>query len=394
MSFEYFKWNILNNRFEFSDDIHISGCGSFCELSGQAYQAGADTLDNVCDRGNTTDQDITAAHLKSNGNVYVNHDGPNANSYIYFYANGSPTDRYFKWNDAFDEIVAGVGLSGQIRSTNNIYAEDDIKAGGDFYLNYAGLAQDAIIYFYKPGAGNETLRWNRTTTRFEFSDDLYVLSSELGIGDGTTGANKVIYANNGDANLPNLRYNESTNKWQYSNDGVAWSDIGSGGAGTGTIIIPVQGAKMTGSYIVFSARVDAGNAAWRLLFSATQTESAIWQFRMPQDYASGLVVKLIYTMVSATADKVDMEVEVMALSDGEADPDTASFDAVNEIAGGTTVPDTAGKIDEISITCSNDDGVAAGDLVIMRVNRDHDDADDTATGDLELRAVSIQYIES
>ena len=89
-----------------------------------------------------------------------------------------------------------------------------------------------------------------------------------------------------------------------------------------------------------------------------------------------------------------MEVEIMALSDDEADPDVASFDAVNEIAGGTTVPDATGKIDTISITCSNDDGVAAEDLVIIRINRDTDDADDTASGDLELRSISLEYTTS
>jgi len=99
-------------------------------------------------------------------------------------------------------------------------------------------------------------------------------------------------------------------------------------------------------------------------------------------------------MAASTSGSIDMEVEIMALSDGEADPDVASFDAVNEVVGGTTVPDTAGKIDEISITCSNDDGVAANDLVIIRINRDHDDPDDTATSDVELRAITLEYTTS
>ncbi len=160
---------------------------------------------------------------------------------------------------------------------------------------------------------------------------------------------------------------------------------------TGTIILPIHSAKISGGFITLPARIDGGAGAWKLLFSATQTESAVWMFRMPTNYSSALVAKLIYTMASATANKVDLEVEIMALSDGEADPDVASFDAVNEVAGGTTVPDTAGKIDEISITCTNADSVAANDLVIVRVNRDHDDTDDTATGDLELRALTLEY---
>lgn len=67
----------------------------------------------------------------------------------------------------------------------------------------------------------------------------------LKIGDGTTGTNKQVLANNGDANLPALIYNESTNKWQYSNDGTTFSDMGTGGGGavdsvnglTGTVVL-------------------------------------------------------------------------------------------------------------------------------------------------------------
>jgi len=164
---------------------------------------------------------------------------------------------------------------------------------------------------------------------------------------------------------------------------------------TGMIILPVQSAKLTGDFITNPAGINGGNNGWSLDFDASQTESAVWQFRMPANYASDLTAKLQYTMASATADKVDLEVEIMAVSDGDAaDVDTASFDSVNEVAGGTTVPGTAGYLDEISITCSNDDSVAAGDLVIVRVNRDHDDGDDTATGDLELRAFSLEYTTS
>lgn len=160
---------------------------------------------------------------------------------------------------------------------------------------------------------------------------------------------------------------------------------------TGTIILPVTAPQLTGSFVTAPARVSGGANCRCLLFSASVTESAVWQFRMPSDYASGLTAKLIYSMASATTNKVDWEVEVMALSDDEADPDTASFDTLNEISGGTTVPGTAGKVDMLDIALANADSVSAGDLVQIRLNRDHDDADDTATGDAELRALALEY---
>jgi hypothetical protein len=160
---------------------------------------------------------------------------------------------------------------------------------------------------------------------------------------------------------------------------------------SGTIILPIQSAKIAGSFIANPARIDGGSNAWSLLFSATQTESALFQFRMPENYTSAPVAKLQYTMASATSGNVDLEVEVMALTDGESDPDVASFDTVNEIAGGTAVPGTAGILDEISISLANNDTLAANDFVLIRINRDHDDADDTASGDLELRNITIEY---
>lgn len=159
---------------------------------------------------------------------------------------------------------------------------------------------------------------------------------------------------------------------------------------TGRIILPVQGAKIGGSFITLGAGIDGGAGAWKVLFDASQTESILFQFKMPSDYASAPVLKLQYAMASAVADKIDLEVDVMAVADGE-DIDSASFDTINEIVGGTTVPGTAGFVDTISISLTNNDSVAADELVLIRIHRDHDDGDDTATGDLELLSVSLEY---
>jgi len=157
-----------------------------------------------------------------------------------------------------------------------------------------------------------------------------------------------------------------------------------------TIILPVQAAKIGGAYITAGAQIDGGSGPWKLLFDASATESALWQFKMPDNYSSTPVLRLQYAMASATSDKVDWEAEVMAVADGE-DIDTASFDSVNEIPGGTTVPGTAGFLDTVSIPLANNDSMAADELILLRVNRDHDDGDDTATGDAELVSASLEY---
>jgi hypothetical protein len=80
----------------------------------------------------------------------------------------------------------------------------------------------------------------------------------------------------------------------------------------------------------------------------------------------------------------------MALADGE-DVDTASFDSVNEVTGGTTVPGTTGDRDTISYSLANNDSMAAEETILLRNNRDHDDADDTAVDDLELIGNVLEY---
>ncbi len=158
------------------------------------------------------------------------------------------------------------------------------------------------------------------------------------------------------------------------------------------IILPVQSAKIFGSFITLGSQIEHADGMWKLLFDDSQTESCLWQFRLPDNYASDLILTLTYAMASATSGKIDLEVDVMKVRKGDSqDIDSASFDTINEITGGTTVPATAGFIDEIDITLANNDSIQAGDLIIIRLHRDHDDADDTATGDVEVLTSTLKY---
>lgn len=143
----------------------------------------------------------------------------------------------------------------------------------------------------------------------------------------------------------------------------------------------------------YDATAPAGlsyeNSLPHVLFDDSTAEGVYWVFRLPTDYSSTPVLKLQYTMASATSGTVEFEVSVWAVSDGE-DGDTESYDTAN--TGSETVPGTAGLTSEISISLSNNDSMAAADLVHIKVFRDADDGtNDTASGDLELRAVSFQY---
>jgi len=156
-----------------------------------------------------------------------------------------------------------------------------------------------------------------------------------------------------------------------------------------TITLPVQAIKLPASN---AARINAGEGHWRLLFDDTTSQSGTWQFRMPSDYASGPIAKILYTMNSATSGTVIFRATVMAVTDGDAaDIDTDSYDTTNT-SGAVTVPGTAGYLDGISITLTNADSVAAGDLVKIKLDRDA--ATDSSTGDAEVVTLSIEYTTS
>lgn len=128
----------------------------------------------------------------------------------------------------------------------------------------------------------------------------------------------------------------------------------------------------------------------KLLFDATTEEWCCWQLRMPADYASGLTCKVQYLMASATSGGVAWDVRVSATSDGDSqDVDAQDFGSAN--VGTATVPGTAGYLDEVSVTLTNADSVAAGDFVVIRVARAVANGADTATGDAEFLGCAIEY---
>lgn len=127
-----------------------------------------------------------------------------------------------------------------------------------------------------------------------------------------------------------------------------------------------------------------------LWFDASTEEQVCWSFRMPADYSSSPALKVQYKMSSATTGGVAFEGRIAAVSDGDAqDVDAKGFAAAN--VGTATVPGTAGHLDEVSITMTNADSLAAGDFVVVYLNRDPAHASDTATGDAEVVACALTY---
>lgn len=129
-----------------------------------------------------------------------------------------------------------------------------------------------------------------------------------------------------------------------------------------------------------------------LAYDASTQETAYWTLVAPQGLTGALSCVVTYMMASATSGNIEFEIAVEAITDADAtDLDaTTSFDTVNA-SGATAVPGTAGYIDQVSVTLTNADSVAAGDLIRISISRDADDAtNDTATGDLYLLMAEIR----
>lgn len=125
-------------------------------------------------------------------------------------------------------------------------------------------------------------------------------------------------------------------------------------------------------------------------FDAATDETAYWTSIAPQGLTGTITVVITYAMASATSGNIYWQAALEAITDGDAtDTDsTTSFDTAN--SGNGAVPGTAGYIDQISITMTNADSIAAADYFRLSVNRDADNASDTATGDAYLLAVELR----
>lgn len=130
-----------------------------------------------------------------------------------------------------------------------------------------------------------------------------------------------------------------------------------------------------------------------LAFDAATDEAAYWTGIAPQGLTGAITAVITYIMASATSGAVGFQAALEAVSDGDAtDLDAGtSFDTVNNSAS-TTVPTTAGYIDQVSITMTNADSIAAGDYYRLSINRDADGSaiTDDAAGDCYVLACELR----
>jgi hypothetical protein len=137
------------------------------------------------------------------------------------------------------------------------------------------------------------------------------------------------------------------------------------------------------------ATLDTRNSRAVLDFTDAATRGAVFVGVIPEGatLASGLIVSLRWMATSATSGSVRWSV---AWERCNTDLDSDSFDTATAATGAAN--GTSGIITVTDITCTTIDGLTAGDLFRLRVQRLGADGADTMTGDAELVAVEIREV--
>ncbi len=105
------------------------------------------------------------------GDIYLNVDGGDKDSFLYFYDGGSPTGKHLKWDDANDNF----------EMNDSLYLPGgSLNAGDNVAINYDGPNGDSFLYFYEGGAvTGARLMWDDDPGTFKFNHPLDMDSNKI-----------------------------------------------------------------------------------------------------------------------------------------------------------------------------------------------------------------------
>lgn len=134
-----------------------------------------------------------------------------------------------------------------------------------------------------------------------------------------------------------------------------------------------------------------------LAYDATTDEAAFWTF-VADSYGSGNVTVDVYWYAdTATSANVVWEVQLAAITadTDTQDVETKAFATLNFVQD-THLGTTGQRVHKASVTVSNLDSLAAGDVLTLRLARDANgtSATDDMTGDAIVVAVEVSYSDT
>lgn len=123
---------------------------------------------------------------------------------------------------------------------------------------------------------------------------------------------------------------------------------------------------------------------------AGNAEYAHWQFRLPANYSSAPVLKILWH-ANSTSGNVKWQSKVGAVTPADADtPVEHAYASADTVTTGVNATEAL-RLIESSITVSTTDSWAAGDYVQLIIFRDSADASDTCTADARLLMAALEY---
>jgi uncharacterized protein YjiK len=263
-----------------------------------------------------------------------------------------------EWRNSSHAILSYVSTSGQFVGTSSLATSSSYATTSSYSLNGGGTGTSLGTGSTYPFTASWAVSASYTTTMSVTIN--YVLSASFASSSLTA---------------------------SYALNGGTGGGGGGNASGIGYINLPVQSAKLP---ITSSARIDAGDTGWKLLFDPTSNQSASYQFLVPHDYYNKPTASLTFAMASTQTgtNAVAWKVNVYVPS-GE-DVQTPSV-ASNIFTSSLTNNQAAGIPTYATIGLLNDDGMSAGEYCWINIERIANAAVDTATGDVEMVSLAFVY---
>jgi len=174
----------------------------------------------------------------------------------------------------------------------------------------------------------------------------------------------------------------------------------SGGGSTALMLMAREahmpyGSSVTAAAMQMHTSSDGNDPKPRwaeIVFSTAAIEHIQWSFMCPSNYGSAPVVDVYFKPVAAAGagtSTVEFGAYLAAITPGDAaDMDIKAFDTVN---WANSSAGSSGVLLSMSITMTNANSIAAGDMAILDVCRNGPGTTDTQAGNVEIPMVRFRY---
>lgn len=251
-----------------------------------------DTAKNI-DLQYVTGNDSNCTRSVGIENLYINQNGSDGNSWIYFYDGSNPAGKSFGWNDGISRFEA----SSSFYTSGSLIGGNDVKTlGSAYYLAYgAALDFSQYIYFQEDGSSTgEYLCWNNGNDWFEFSDDLAVNGNAiLNYGrfyyswyeSGSEADQYLYFYEDGSSTGEYLSWSSTDDEFKVSDDMDVLGNLFINGNDVPTIDSGYSAPAITtdywwriGSLLVQGGRINVGNTGTLDTIDFPQSYTGQWTF--------------------------------------------------------------------------------------------------------------------